>query len=246
MDTTVWVPRQQEIKSAPNFVIKQIREALFDRKLKPGDRLPSETELGELFGVSRGSIRQAMKSLEMLGILTIRPGDGTYINDSVSENSMNPLAFALLISRPSIKMMADARYALERDIFELILADEERVEKVIPLLEDNINARKEMIKNNASAEELVKNDQDFHLILSKACGNLVLQIVYDYIMDSFRQYLLNTASQKTFASKDKTARDHTAILEGLRARNYSEVKLASKMSMSAWTDSIVMEDRHSD
>lgn len=245
MDTTVWKPRRQEAKSAPNFVINQIRQALFERKLKPGDRLPSETELGEAFGVSRGSIRQAMKSLEMLGILTIRPGDGTYVNDVISENSMNPLAFALLISQPSIKTMADARYALERDIFELILADEERVAKVIPLLEENINERKVLIKNNASAEELVENDQKFHSILSKACDNLVLQIVYDYIVDSFRQYLLNTAAQQTFAITDKTIRDHTAILEGLRARNYSEVKLASRLSMSAWTDSIVREDQHS-
>lgn len=245
MDTTSWmpVPRRQETKSAPNYVINQIREALFNGQLKPGERLPSETELGEVFGVSRGSIRQAMKSLEMLGVLTIRPGDGTYVNDSISENSLNPLAFALLISQPSLKTMADARYALERDIFELILEEEERVTAVLPLLEENINERKKLIKSGGTPEELVKNDQDFHSILSKACGNIVLQIVYDYIIDAFRQYLLNTASRETFASTDKTIRDHTAILEALRARSYSDVKTASKISMAAWRESIAMEEK---
>ena len=78
-------------------VIEQIKQALAEGRLKPGDRLPAETELEVLFGVSRGSIRQAMKSLEMLGVVTIRPGDGTYVNDEMSRNSFNPLIFALLL-----------------------------------------------------------------------------------------------------------------------------------------------------
>ena len=117
--------------SAPDYVIEQIKQALAEGRLKPGDRLPAEPELEVLYGVSRGSIRQAMKSLEMLGVVTIRPGDGTYVNDEISRASFNPLIFALLLSRPSAHMISEARYAMERDILELILNDEERTRTVL-------------------------------------------------------------------------------------------------------------------
>lgn len=64
-----WKPRPQETKSAPNYVIDQIREALFSRELKPGDRLPSETELGNMFSVSRGSVRQPLHPMKKAAAL---------------------------------------------------------------------------------------------------------------------------------------------------------------------------------
>ena len=76
MDKVSLQAKPQIRLSAPDYVIEQIKQALAEGRLKPGDRLPAETELEVLFGVSRGSIRQAMKSLEMLGVVTIRPGDG--------------------------------------------------------------------------------------------------------------------------------------------------------------------------
>ena len=68
-------PRRRANVSAPNFIIDQIRSELFRGTLKPGDKLPSEMELAELYGASRGSVRQAMKALEILGVVDIRPGD---------------------------------------------------------------------------------------------------------------------------------------------------------------------------
>ena len=141
MDTNGWNPKPRTNILAPNYIIEEIRDALLNRRLKPGDRLPSELELAELYGVSRGSVRQAMKSLEILGVLTIRPGDGTYVNTTISEKSFNPLVFTLLISGFSDKEIADARYALDRDIFELYIDDEKRIETVLPLLEHNISER---------------------------------------------------------------------------------------------------------
>ena len=79
MEKTLWTPRPHANKSAPNYVIDQIRQSLLEKRILPGDRLPPESELVELFGVSRGSVRQAMKSLETLGVITIRPGDGTSV-----------------------------------------------------------------------------------------------------------------------------------------------------------------------
>lgn len=235
MDDSTWIPKPRSNKSAPNYVIDQIRNALLDKKLNPGDRLPPEGELSELFGLSRGSVRQAMKSLETLGVITIRPGDGTYVNKEVSENHLNPLVFALLISNPSINEITETRYALERDILELVLEDDARTDAVIPLLEENVEHHKQLVERNASPEELVKNDQKFHKILSAGCENTVLKTIYNYVLDAYEYQMIYTTSNQDPTQANVTVRDHTAILEALKHHNFSEAKQACKASSVTWT-----------
>lgn len=234
MDAILWRPRPQANTSAPNYVIDQIRDALLQRTLKPGDRLPSELELAEQCGVSRGSVRQAMKSLETLGVLSIRPGDGTYVNTAVSDKSFNPLLFTLLIANPSAREMADARYALERDICELLMSDETLLETVIPQLMDNIARYKEMLDSGAPLEMLVENDLEFHRILSHHCGNMLLQTVYDYIMEFFEHYLIDTTARQV--ERRVTIDAHEKIVKALRTRNYTMAKQAAKDTVQIWYD----------
>lgn len=229
-----WTPRPQANKSAPNYVIEQIRTALLERELNPGDRMPSEMELVSSFGVSRGSVRQAMKALETMGVLTIRPGDGTYVNTSVSADSFNPLMFALLISRASAKTFADARYALERDIYELVLANEENLAALIPKLEENIRVHAHLIESGADPKALAHNDKAFHMLISESCGNLLLQIVYGYVMDAFESSIVDTTAIQNDTNEKVTVRDHTMILDALKAKSYPEVKKAAKASATSW------------
>lgn len=237
-----WTPHPQASKSAPNYVIDQIRDALFKKELNPGDRMPTETELVELFGVSRGSVRQAMKALETMGVLTIRPGDGTYVNTEVSANSFNPLLFALLISRASAKTFADARYALERDIYELILANENSLTDLIPKLENNIRVHEELIESGANPKELAKNDQAFHMLISESCGNLLLQIVYNYVMDAFSSSIEDTTALQNSVSSNVTIRDHTMILDALKARSHPEAKKAAKAAADSWYELLQLKN----
>lgn len=231
-----WNPVPQATKSAPNYVIDQIRDALFSGELKPGDRMPSELELVDMFGVSRGSVRQAMKALESMGLLTIRPGDGTYINTTLSSNSLNPLVFSLLVSRPSAKEFADARYALERDVFELILEDKDRTSKLVESLEENLARHKELVKSKADPKVLAQNDREFHSLISNACDNTLIRKVYDYVMDAFESFLiLTTEKQKDSEEEDNaTIRDHSFIIEALKKNSYQDIKKATKSSMDTW------------
>lgn len=222
--------------SAPDYVIEQIKQALAEGRLKPGDRLPAEPELEVLYGVSRGSIRQAMKSLEMLGVVTIRPGDGTYVNDEISRASFNPLIFALLLSRPSAHMISEARYAMERDILELILNDEERTRTVIPLLKENLARHQALLDSHVSAEELVENDLAFHRILSDACGNLVIRLVYEYVLEAFRSIIVSTTAAQLDSEISYTIRDHSMILNAIEQGDYAAGKEAVKNSAKSWHD----------
>ena len=119
-----------------------------------------------------------------------------------------------------------------RDILELLLGQEEQVEKAIPLLEKNLDRHRKMLEEGASPEALAKNDLAFHRILSQGCGNMLLQIVYDYIMDAFEgQVVATTARQE---GCDVTIRDHTTIIEALRIRSYPMAKQAAKDTVQSW------------
>ena len=226
--------RPQVRLSAPDYVIEQIKQALVEERLKPGDRIPAETELEALYGVSRGSIRQAMKSLEMLGVVSIRPGDGTYVNDGLSKNSFNPLVFALMLSKPSTEAICEARYALERDIIELIMNNEQRIQTVIPLLRENIRHHKALLQNKAPVETLVENDQAFHRIFSDNCGNPVLKYVYEYVMDAFGNIMIATTSAQDGEKDSFTIRDHSGILQAIEQRDYTVAKKAVSESLHTW------------
>ena len=200
--------------------------------LKPGDRMPSETELAELCGVSRGSVRQAMKALETMGILSIRPGDGTYVNTRITEKRLNPLLFALVIASPSVKELADARYALERDIFELLIQDRKLADAVIAPLEENLRVHKQLLLEDAPNLRLADNDLAFHRILSHGCGNVLLQTIYDYLMESFRHYLIYTTELQ--AQRDVTIAAHTTIIRAMKTGSFQLAKEAAKLSVDSW------------
>lgn len=242
MSDSTWTPRPNSRVSAPNYVINQIKQGLLERKINPGDRLPSESELVELMGVSRGSVRQAMKALETLGIISIRPGDGTYVNSTVSENSFNLLIFALLIAHPSKKDIIDFRYALERDIFELIFENEDCIDGLLVKLEENIAYHEKLLEENASVEELVKNDQRFHSLLAESCGNILFQTIYNFAMDYFSQYMLTTATRQNSLGTNYAVRDHQVIVDALRKRDFSEAKHAVKISVNTWQQYMYEED----
>ena len=72
-------------------IVEQIRQLISDGKLKPGDKLLAERELADRFQVSRASVREAIRTLEMLGVIDIRPGEGTFIRETEADDIIRPL-----------------------------------------------------------------------------------------------------------------------------------------------------------
>ncbi len=242
MIETIWNIHPAARVSAPNYVIEQIKQGLLRHELNPGDRLPSETELADKMGVSRGSVRQAMKALETLGVLSIRPGDGTYLNKSISKNNFNQLIFALLIAQPSLKEIVDFRNALECDIFEQILMKEEGFDALIEKLEDNVNQQDKMLEEDSPLSDLVENDQHFHFLLAEASGNTLFQTVYNYIMEYLEPYMIQTTSRQNAAGENFAAHDHRKLINALKTRDYSAITKAVQHSLQTWEKYMYEDD----
>lgn len=160
--------KKDKRESAVDIVVNNIKQLLIERKLKPGDRLPSELEISEGMGVSRGSVREAMKILTAFGLVDIRVGNGTYICDTPGTKLMDSLLFSFFIANPDTKNLYELRKALEIDVLQLILAHYDENEDDRIALEENLEELSQLIAKGATPEKLQENDLAFHIFLEAA------------------------------------------------------------------------------
>jgi GntR family transcriptional repressor for pyruvate dehydrogenase complex len=102
-------------------IIDRITNSLINGELKPGDRLPPEPELALRFGVSRASLREALKTLCGLGVLNARKRGGTFVAAAGSQLMLDPLIFNLIIENGSRDHLFELRVLLEVDAVELLI-----------------------------------------------------------------------------------------------------------------------------
>jgi GntR family transcriptional regulator, transcriptional repressor for pyruvate dehydrogenase complex len=161
-------------------VAKQI-ERLILKKLKPGDKLPSERELAESLGVSRSSIRDAIRSLELMGMVEPRQGAGTIVKEISSESLVNPIANAIKRKEELIGELLDFRKMLEPQLAARAatrVSPDEMEE-----MDDILNRQEHRL---VAGESAVGEDSEFHYAIALASGNSVVLKVLDTLMDLLR------------------------------------------------------------
>lgn len=149
--------------------VEKLKAMLTAGRLRPGDRLPPEAALAEQLGLSRSSLREAVRALSMVRILDVRQGDGTYVSDLSAESLVEALSFIvefhqdasvldLLEVRRILEPAGCARAALAATD-EQLAAIGESLERATP---------------ESSLDELVTADIEFHRAIASASGNAVL------------------------------------------------------------------------
>jgi len=198
-----------ERQSVVALVIEQIRGLIASGALQPGQRLPSERALSELFGVSRPSVREAIRALGFMGILEIRQGSGTYVASANSESVGDALASLVQTSRETLTHLMEVRIWLEVGGVELAakrISDEQLAELA------------EIVKSlRASVDDVprfVEGDIAFHRVIHEASGNPILASLMLTVSTLGKQSRLITAQQ--LRVRKSTLREHEHILEALR------------------------------
>ena len=145
-------------------IVKQLRQMIEKDRLKPGDRLPSERELSERLSVGRSSVREALRALELLGLIETRRGEGTFIRDFKDHQLIPLLGTFILQDEISIKDVVETITLIEKDCLTLILdkdIPQEHIRKVI----------------NEIMNESVQDDDEFlKKIISLADNYLIFRI----------------------------------------------------------------------
>jgi len=183
----------EPIKSERTFerVSTKIKALIFDGVLKPGDRLPSETELAQQFNVGRQTIREALRILELSGFITIQKGgSGGPLIQTTILNTINDLFLdAFRLEKVTTEELTAARIEIERIVlrYAVDLADDEDIRK----LQDNIRRAREKIKHRVMA---IDENAEFHNLLAKASKNHVLVMVVGSITAVVREHTTRLTS----------------------------------------------------
>lgn len=163
-------------------VIEQIKDMIKTGKLKNGDKLPPERELVEQLKVSRTSIREALRSLEILGLIESRQGEGNFIRKSFQQSLLEPLSIMFMLQESSPNEVLELRRILETELASLAAKN---------INEDKLNELHNIIdKFKITTDEVINTelDQEFHLKIAKASENFLLLNVLlttESIIDSF-------------------------------------------------------------
>ena len=161
-------------------VAKQI-ERLILKKLQPGDKLPSERELAETLRVSRSSIRDAIRGLELMGLVEPRQGAGTIVREISAESLVNPFTDALKRRQELVSELLDFRRMLEPPLAARAATHASADD--ISDMEEILRRQEEKQKQGDAA---VAEDAEFHYSVALASDNSVVLKVLDILMDLLR------------------------------------------------------------
>jgi len=151
-------------------------------ELKPGDMLPPERELVQMFRVSRSSIRDAIRRLETVGLLEPRQGVGTVVRDVSADAVIAPLAGVLLQKRKVVHELLDVRMIIEPALARraALHATPEQIAEMQAILD-----RQE--EKVSSGELATEEDTSFHYAIALAADNSVMLKLTHVLMDSLRE-----------------------------------------------------------
>lgn len=193
-------------------VVEQIKQLIIDGKLQTGDKLPSERELSEKFGVSRASIREAFSALEIIGIITIHPGEGSFVRQISYEDVLESLSLFVQVDVNNVMQILEVRKILE--IESAFLAAERASKEDI---EEIQKALQHMVEEVKSGEVGDMADAEFHLAILKAAHNPILV----EIMNAVSELMKNTLKflrQQLFMQDDMLQQlhdSHCSIFEAI-------------------------------
>lgn len=194
-------------------IVNQIMQAINNGELKPGDKLPPEREMCTMFSVSRTVIRDALKMLVGLGIVTIRHGMGAYINEVDGAEDVSRLAALLQISRGTVEELFQVREVIESQA--VIWCTENANEQDLRHLQHIVRKGKEL--GDASESKLALLDAEFHLKIVEAAGNRVLMRLMINLLDLLGE---NRARALMVPGRQRlSVLEHETIFEAINQRD---------------------------
>lgn len=186
-------------------VVDSIIQLLISGQMKPGDKLPTEMELMEILNVSRPVLREALSSLESLGVITRKTREGTFFNNKINSH---PFSIMLSLSYDNLQAMIEARMALELGLITIAaekISDEElkRLKETIEVIE------------NSNDNNYGEADIEFHRIIALSANNPIVE----GMVDSLIVTLVKINNEIKIRESKRTIEQHMAIYKALEKRD---------------------------
>jgi GntR family transcriptional regulator, transcriptional repressor for pyruvate dehydrogenase complex len=201
-------------RKTSDILVDQIKQYITGHDLKPGDHLPTETELAKSFGVSRISVREATKTLGFLGILEAKPGRGLTVGRMDVGRLKESLSFHPAMYDVPDDQLVDTRVIIETGVVPYVI---ERM-SADPAIYDRLNQLNDRLLNESDAGSHVKLDAAFHQLLVESSGLTPLAAFSDLLQIFFERF--GKTVKKNWRGGVKV---HQEIIDGLRDGKASAV-----------------------
>jgi DNA-binding FadR family transcriptional regulator len=218
-------------------VQEELKSYIVREGLKPGDSLPTEHELAQMLGVSRNSVREAVKSLETLGILEARPGTGLTVRDFSFDSVLNNLPYGLQFNPQELIDLIEVRCHLEVSMCGRVV--EAITDDQIACLHDVL----EEMRANAETDQYSSDtDRLFHQVLWQNVNNRTVAHILDMVWIVHHE-ALNRGQIRLPADAAGAYRRHAEIVEALEKRNVDAFRNALILHYEGTANRLTTEGR---
>jgi GntR family transcriptional regulator, transcriptional repressor for pyruvate dehydrogenase complex len=204
-------------------VARALLDAVFSGQITPGTRMPSERQLAESFGVGRFVVREALKSLGLLGLLEVRQGDGTYVRPPDSSLLPRVVEWGLLVGEQRTSDLVETRQHLEPVTARL--AAERRSDADLTTIKAHLDGMRDATDNDV----FVDADVAFHLSIAEATGNRVLSNMLSSIASLLNVWIRNVI--EAAESLEPSYLEHVPIYDAIAERDSGAAGEAMRLHM---------------
>ncbi len=199
--------------SLTDDAIEKIKDMIVTGEIGPGDRLPKEPDLAERLGLSRNSLREAVRALTLMNVLDVRQGDGTYVTSLKPALLLEAMKFVMDFHHDeSLLQIFEVRRVLETAA--AAMAATRMSEEAIEQLRMTLDTANE----DATIEEFMQSDVEFHRQLAAGCGNAVLcSLIEGIVPSTTRARIWRGLTQKN--ALQRSVSEHRMIYEAVAARD---------------------------
>lgn len=178
-------------------VFEQMKQLLIQGEWKPGDKLPSENELSDMFGVSRITVRQVLQKLATLGLLETKVGEGTFVKQVEVEQELNELIPLMYLGDKTKEQVMEFREIMDAEGAKL--ATKRATEKDLEML-DHLITRMEDAAQRHSFMDFVNADFEFHIQIGKTTRNPLIIKTNGILRDILQNTIRNVIEQRGYES----------------------------------------------
>lgn len=221
--------RSRRPPKTATLIAQDILDEITDRNLGPGAVLPPEREMLEQFGVARGTLREALRFLELVGVISIRPGPkgGPVVNAANGRQLASTLAMLLQLSRASFRTILEVRDVLEPSIARL--AAERGADSTLAAIGRSVD---DMRAGLDDLEFFLAENHRFHELVAQAAGNELFEL----LIGSIGSLLDGTALGVKYpvAQRRAVADEHEEIASAIAERDLDRAETAMRHHIAAF------------
>ncbi len=220
-------------ESVVSNVVNQISSLIIERHFNAGDKIPTEMELASRLGVSRNSIREAIKILRTVGVLEVLRGKGTFVTTTVSPTFFDPLIFSLILEPSSNKDLYELRMMFDSMVL-FCAVNRITVEQIATLKMMIKMTEASFEKNNedSNTDYYILQDITFHKYLLETTRNPLIQRIGYSILEFIPEYVRRSIEQEH--GVERSIKNHKEIIRILESKDLSKIIDITDSTLAEW------------